>query len=311
MLLLLILNLIIKTNKRINFSNGYFWILQSNFNNLNDNYGGAIFLQNVYNSLIEDCLFFNCFANLSGGAINVMNTSLNRICAINCYLNSEHHGQFGSILNTKNISYLSIFKCSSIDLNRRSSLSINSEEINYQNTNISFNQLKYCSTIWIINQNKGIFQFSIFISNHASDKTHIHDICICFQTTNTTLFNSNIINNTKEGTKFGIVHITTNANVIIDKCYFKLNSQFYLFSCHSILLLIKNCYSDNYSKSGFVNFLSTNGLIISNYLITIFKTNLCDAHISLDYISPMIFSKSKIILSNFKVFTIFVIFNEC
>ena len=253
-------------------------------------FGGAIYLVNNFISLlIEYTTFFNCSINSNsdrGGAIyieNEGNSILNMICASNCYTNkSPSWYQFGFISTGKNkinnCFYLSINKCSfSNQIDRRHPICFTYGIQIINNINSSNNIVSYVSGISFFNTTQLNSTFLNIINN-----TNNGYICIFFwcKSKNYLKFN-NIIKNNSPNT-YGVIYSAEDSNTEFFNCnmFNNLNTLFYSINS---LIIISNCYIYHLNNLKFGNILEISNIknLTSTFLIYHYSTKYCPAELSI------------------------------
>ena len=212
--------------------------------------GGAIYISGGYNLNINDTTFFDCFSLRDGGAIwfqNGLNPQLFRICALYCRTSSEYNFQFSyfSTIYSQVFDLISISKCNNNTIGY-TTLTIQSENQNLFNSNISYNNNIRISGIYFYNPVNMLNNFCTFYNNTVRDYW-----CIYLQFNTVTISKSNIILN---NTNYGVVFVTNSGNYILNECFFDKNKDILLFVDSGTLELI-NCYylTGSFSTSGLVS----------------------------------------------------------
>jgi len=227
--------------------------------------GGAIFHDTDYsNSVIEDCLFYQCICSQHGGGIysvpNKGGAVVNRVCASDCYCGTHsttnYYGQFLyslTLSTSKNwIQFSSIIFSSPITpSNRRAPIYLNNGQVIVRNLNSSNNWLKDHSGVYIHNANSLSVNFTSLCNNLLSTSIvmYVHS---CSSLNVFTL--SNVINNTSPSPSI----IQTSSSILdINNVVFALNANT-LFAGQ---MNVYNCY------------ISHSGVLTSGSAVTMMDIN--------------------------------------
>ena len=158
--------------------NNSFYLDSCYFSNFvsNEDFGGVVFFfSNILNSLINNCVFFHCSAQINGGAIYInsnfsCNTIVSNCCGSYCDVRSPNHGQFAYLYSSNNnkneINDLSILKCSfNYEINRMDSIFFRNGIQKGKNTNFTNNLNNIRPGMLFYDSNTCNCSFFIFINN--------------------------------------------------------------------------------------------------------------------------------------------------
>jgi len=258
-------------SKKINVSNGHFFISNSCFLDLFENTnGGAISCFIDSKLVVFSCSFHNCSAIKAGGAI-CFKTSNGEVVIYNtksskCYdfspdnSNSFESGQFAYLktgTSGKNeVQLTSITQCFYPSSVQYAAILLHQGVQKVSSFNSTRNVLTFYSGIRIVNANNGRASFCSFCDNHATNY-----ICIKTYSGSISYESINIINNTQVFESLGIVRHFSGTTTF-QGAIFMQNSKKYLFATNAGTLRITSCwilqeYLDLGGKTTFSNIITS------------------------------------------------------
>lgn len=237
---------------------GKYWIKESSFADFTSTGdGGAISLKDsiVGALLVEKCDFNSIFTDGNGGCISYQSPTkslgcvIDRVTAVNCACgdyndNTESDGSFSYIhlpfdAKVKNYNYkVSVTGCPPIvgTISRNHSILVKGGNLKVDDVNISYTKQTYAGLCLLKGQGNCTVSFLSIMHNTASISTFISLWDTQYEVTC-----SQFINNTQSA-EDGVIYVDRGANVVMKSCYFKDNSESFLFCVWNGSLTIESCY---------------------------------------------------------------------
>ena len=184
---------------------------------------------------INDTIFYDCMSQ-GGGAISFsgLNSSLFRVCAINCRTLNNQWNQFACITTnySNKLEFFSISRCYNSTYGH-SSICLKNGIQNISNTNSSMNRNIGRSGLIYVFPNTMNTIFCTFYNNSVTES-----ICIELWGNSGHILRSNIINNNSPSSS-GVVYVSWSATPNISDCVFfnNQNTLFYVYSWCSLRLI--------------------------------------------------------------------------
>lgn len=238
----------------VNDGSSYF-IFLCRFIEQNDN--GAITFSNnkeTTNLLIESTLFDNCSSKTYGGSLHFKDGECIQVKV--CYHNSSSENYAHAYSSVVTIGKRNYFKMSSVCscgiFDYRYGIDPDNGIVQLDNVNISNNIASYRTTFDIDRGELNSYtQFAELINN--TEKRHTDNPFVLYSGADFKVSNCNFLKN--HGLSDPITYLfISGSNTTVNNCCFKENNCQFVFFAPAKTMIVLNCYYDNSTASGTVQF---------------------------------------------------------